>query len=377
MNVEVIGGGFDNKGAELMTLAVRQRLHSWDPTHRLYMPLNSGSPSARARAGYGAALHVDSSRFDRAHRLLEAASHLMPAGRRTVGCSDVDVVLDISGFVYSDAWGARHTERHATMFRALKDGGAKIVLMPQAFGPFTGEAIRGATRSLLDTASLTFARDAVSMGFLEDLGELPGTVEIAPDFTNLVVPNERTALVEPPAAVAVVPNVRLLDKTDAHRAENYLELLRIAVDHLAQTTGVYVLVHEIGDHELAQRLSDRARSTVPVVATADPLVLKRYLGASQFVVGSRYHALVSALSQGVPVVAVGWSHKYEMLLADYRQENNLLSVGSSPAEIRDRLDAAANSATDERVLADLWSDAEKQRQRSEAMWTTVRTATGL
>jgi colanic acid/amylovoran biosynthesis protein len=377
MNIEVIGGGFDNKGAELMTLAVRRYLHSWDPTHRAYLPLNSGTPSARARAGFGAALHFDSTRLDRLNPFLEPVSRLVPAGPRAVASSDIEVVLDISGFVYSDAWGAEHAERHARMFRALRDGGARIVLMPQAFGPFEGKAIRDATRSLLDTASLVFARDPISMGYLEDLGDLPVDVDLAPDFTNLLLPGEQTAKVDPPAPVAVVPNVRLLDKTDAYRAESYVALLRTAIDHLAQTTGVYVLVHETGDSELAVRLAGEARSTVPVVADSDPLVLKRYLGASRFVVGSRYHALVSSLSQGVPTVAIGWSHKYEMLLAEYRQEHNLLSVGSSPAQIRDRLDAVAGSAMDERVLAGLRSDAAEQRRRSEAMWAAVRSATGL
>ena len=33
--------------------------------------------------------------------------------------------------------------------------------------------------------------------------------------------------------------------------------------------------------------------------------------------GSRFHALVAALSQGIPVAALGWSHKYAELLGEF------------------------------------------------------------
>jgi colanic acid/amylovoran biosynthesis protein len=78
-----------------------------------------------------------------------------------------------------------------------------------------------------------------------------------------------------------------------------------------------VLVHEERDRELADRLAHEAGLSDPVAQFDDPLELKGILGACAFSVGSRFHGLVSALSQGVPCLGTSWSHKYRELFDDY------------------------------------------------------------
>src|SRR5690606_14730126 len=41
------------------------------------------------------------------------------------------------------------------------------------------------------------------------------------------------------------------------------------------------------------------------------------IGDSYLIVGSRFHALVSALSQNIPSIALGWSHKYKTLFSEF------------------------------------------------------------
>ncbi len=42
--------------------------------------------------------------------------------------------------------------------------------------------------------------------------------------------------------------------------------------------------------------------------------IRAYLGKCRFLVASRFHAMIGALEQRVPVLLVGWSHKYQEVL---------------------------------------------------------------
>ena len=50
---------------------------------------------------------------------------------------DIDVIFDLSRFAYGDQWKNNHKllKNTANLYKKYKDG-SKIILMPQAFGPF-------------------------------------------------------------------------------------------------------------------------------------------------------------------------------------------------------------------------------------------------
>ncbi len=98
----------------------------------------------------------------------------------------------------------------------------------------------------------------------------------------------------------------------------------------------FFLVHESrNDRAIAERVSARLGG-VPIVEESDPLAIKGILGACKASVGSRFHGLVSALSQGVPALAVGWSHKYRMLFRDYGFEQGMSKLPRAARSYRRR-----------------------------------------
>jgi colanic acid/amylovoran biosynthesis protein len=97
------------------------------------------------------------------------------------------------------------------------------------------------------------------------------------------------------------------------------------------------------------------------------------IATAVIVAGSRFHALLAALSQGVPVIAAGWSHKYLGLLDAYGSADALLELPASPEAVRACLDRALGPTRDTAVAA-LRTCAAQQRAQVEIMWDEVLTA---
>ncbi len=88
-------------------------------------------------------------------------------------------------------------------------------------------------------------------------------------------------------------------------------------------------------------------------------------------------SLRAAQVMSVPVLAAGWSHKYETLLDEYDQAHNLMPVDAAVSTIVDRLDELSSDAVSSRGRSKLEAAEVVQKGRSDAMWIEVQRATGL
>jgi colanic acid/amylovoran biosynthesis protein len=303
-----------------------------------------------------------------------AAAGLIPAKlRRRYGLvleREVDVVVDAAGFAYSDQWGVQPALELARATRRWRRRGTKVILMPQAFGPFENRDIRSAMRSAVENADLVMPRDATSYRHLTEVTGERDYIRQYPDFTNLlegVVPNDYDS---GKFGVALVPNYRMIDKTRDVSENSYVAFMKTCVRRLQELDArPFMLIHEGEDDErLAQEISSDA---IPVVKEEDPLRLKGILGASRAVVASRFHALVSALSQGVPTVATGWSHKYTELFSDYGFPAGILSVNDDARRINEMLDSIVEASAAKQISAQLIQKSHGQKVLAEKMWSEV------
>ena len=104
----------------------------------------------------------------------------------------------------------------------------------------------------------------------------------------------------------------------------------------------------------------------------DPLKIKGILGASRAVVASRFHALVSALSQGVPAVATGWSHKYTELFNDYGFPDGVMSVIDDPDGIDAMMLRVTDTDSSKQLASQLLTESARLKALSEEMWRAVQ-----
>lgn len=104
-------------------------------------------------------------------------------------------------------------------------------------------------------------------------------------------------------AVVLFPNATRAGSGDAER-NNDLPLMR----------------------RLAAAVAGSGRVPAPVVLDLDlnATAIKQVIGLTDVVVVSRFHAMVGALSIGVPPAVLGWSHKYEEVMARFGLEANVL-----------------------------------------------------
>ena len=134
MIIQIAGVGTENKGAELMFIAIKQHLAERDA--KILLACDPGFGSYSERASYGLYSKLSTSRIGRSW----LAVKLMPASFRLAyglaGDRDIAAVFDASGFAFSDQFGPRRTERFAKDVMLWKKQGKKVILLPQALGPF-------------------------------------------------------------------------------------------------------------------------------------------------------------------------------------------------------------------------------------------------
>jgi len=322
-----------------MAIAIRDRLNLRFPDLQIVVPGQFGTTQEIERHGF---LKTWESSSRRRRKLLTATRKFLPNGlseqiyrgdrflqkwmsgpqerrsrRNIVDPSQIDAVLDASGFAFGDQWGPARARALYEKMEQTERRGKPLILLPQALGPFNNASTAKWCKKLFERASTCFARDKVSCDFTNQLLHGSEKVMQFPDFTALIesVEPENYPISEP--FCAIVPNMRMIDK--GGDKDGYVSFLSFVWTKLEeQGERVVFILHDANDDRHVVAMLEKQIKKKPVVwHHNDPRVLKAVLGKARFVIGSRFHALVSALSQGTPCIGVGWSHKYPELLADY------------------------------------------------------------
>lgn len=368
MIVEVTGTSTRNKGAELMLVAIREHFAG---SSDVELAVDQFFGSYAERAKYGLRQKVTLNGWGRSR----AAVALMPQEfRREFGIvhdDDVEALLDAAGFAFGDQHPPQRTVQFAERVEAVKRAGKPVILLPQALGPFENPVIRDAFARIVDAADLVFARDDVSMQHAREAAGPQDHLRQAPDFTNLVRP-ELNADEERTDRACIVPNARMIEKAETEEeAAAYVPFIAQCIEAI-ESEGLrpVLLIHERNDKGLAEDIRQHVGREIPLHEERDPVVLKRFLGESRLVVGSRFHSLVGALSQSVPAVGTSWSHKYEMLFDEYGCDSMLLPVPAQEEQIQKRI-AVAKDARQSGLGAQIRARADALREETRAMWEQV------
>jgi len=213
-----------------------------------------------------------------------------------------------------------------------------LVLLPQTYGPYRSPIARKIARFIMMRAQKIHSRDT---GSIEIVRELLGkkargkAVQFCPDVAfSLKAIEPRRVTIEPPldrrsVDVLVGLNVSGLLYMGGYTRGNmfglrcdYQEFVRDLVVRLLATPGTHVLLvpHAFGSagesdqgacRKVWESVADTHRDrTHLVTGEYDQNEIKAIIGRCDFFVGSRMHACIAALSQGIATIGVAYSRKF-------------------------------------------------------------------
>lgn len=372
------GGELFNKGAQAMTFIAADELTRRFPGCRIILVSNAdrkrgeqelsqyrfeviGSPKSRlSRLAAYPMFHKALLR----QKKDPALSHYVDV------LQNCEAMLDISGYIFGSDWGAKRAMNYLRRIEFMEKLGIPVYLMPQSFGPLDfpgkeGKRVHSLARKVLPGVRLIMARETEGKRMLEQAYGLTN-VEKTADLVlqnkgicreNIYVhPTEHAAPQIPDNSVGLIPNKKnekFGDKATLDAAYHAM------IDYLlAQDRNVVLLAHAPGDSEICaaikaqypdeQRVQwiDRELSCLEFDET-----VKKF----DYVIASRFHAIVHAYRNAVPAVILGWATKYQELASSMEQSDFQLDV---------RKDLTADVAENMvRQMNAQWTEASKRLRR--------------
>ena len=274
------------------------------------------------------------------------------------------------GDSFSDIYGLRGFVVGFLMAWSVLLVKGTMVQFPQTYGPYKSVVARRLAGFLLRRSSVIIARDKQSRKIAQDLVAPGQEVQISPDvaFSLEAVPPERIEL-DPPlhaqpgqplhsklSTLNLAGNVIGLNVNGLmfHGGYTRNNMFGLKLDYatflpelvtalLAEHPGELWLVPHTyaarGHVESDNEASEKLRNCLPpelrrrvrlITAEYDQHELKGIIGQFDFFVGSRMHACIAALSQGVPCVGVAYSMKFEGVFESVGMEQWVVDARSIP-----------------------------------------------
>lgn len=224
--------------------------------------------------------------------------------------------------------------------------GNKTVICAESLGPFNSKVTGFITRLIIDRLDLITIREVFTAEYLDKIGLSRANVILTGDpafllETTPVFPKKPDGIV-----LGVTGNPDVIPYLLGHisnsytaRYHRYAQLFADAIDNFIKRhkdVTVLLIAHvfrpdsdDIKMHETIYSKvihKDKVR-LLREYYTADEV--KGVIALCDLFIGSRMHATIAAVSTGVPTVAVGHAHKFQGVLGDLLNSENLIDIRSN------------------------------------------------
>lgn len=368
MIIEIRKAGFENKGAELMLRTIiEQCKQKIKGNIDFAIEFNMAAAPYIKRAQLG--LYQTSGIVRNGVTLDHFLGYLPGRLLQMLGIirkNKIDVFLDASGFSYGDIWGDKNIKELCFVTKAAKKNNQKYVMLPQAFDTFNDGDNKALMKKAFDNIDLVFARDEQSYENIKDICS-SDKLHIAKDFTNLITGKKPSF--DCSNQVVIIPNCRMLDKGDA---DNYLPKLHTIIEYLLRNNQEVALLNHEGDEDLqlCESLSQKFNG-LTVYDGYDALEVKGIIGSCKGLISSRFHGIVSGLSQGIVTLGTGWSHKYEALFNEYHFSDGLINTKADNSRLYSQLDYIVSEDKHVNAKSIISAKANEFKIQSNEIWSFI------
>lgn len=254
--------------------------------------------------------------------------------------SNIDVLFDIGGYQLSSDWPLNINMRFLKHINTAKKNGAAVIILPQSFGPFDYKKNQKKMDSLipaiLNKADFIFSREKEGERLLTEKYNIK-KVDYSPDLVlqkswinkkNIYksAPDVSYRVLDTKDNVGIIPNYM----TVLHGNETkILELYHHIIENLLKMgKHIYIFRHseDINICRMIYSMFENETNVTLIEDDMDCFGYNKFICQFDFLIASRYHAVVHAYKEKVPVLILGWSVKYRELAQLFSQQNYVFDI---------------------------------------------------
>lgn len=317
----IMGASFENKGAQAMLFTAVSEIR------KLY-------PDAIIWYWPGRNLQRYTEEVKKQYKMLILQDGLYLRSELYEIFHNLTAVVDISGYALASSF---KDSRIIPITQLAVDYNIPIYFMPQSFGPLHfEEEVHDALKRLLPTAKVIFAREQQGYDEMKEKYDLKNIhlsydlvlqnkgIDLESIYTE--VPDLSKYQISDKNAVAIIPNMQ----TYIHgNREEVLQMYQMIIERLLQFGKIIYIVCHSDDQAVSNDIYAMYQDNESVILydkEFDCIGYSALVQNFQYIIASRYHAIVHAYKENVPCIAIGWAEKYRELLSDFQQEQYVFDV---------------------------------------------------
>ncbi len=341
-NILIFDGKFFNEGAQAMSLIASDQLKKIFPKKDIYHFSNNITDIEKSQSEKNKyKIKILPWTFDLKFIVLRSLYKYIFKDSKYINLKNdllsvirnASFIIDLSGFALSSQRGTYVCRSYLMNLIIAKKFSIPIYLLPQSFGPFIFSLkdrlyLFPLFKWYLEYPNKIFTREKEGLKYLrmftnENVQKAYDIVlqhEIS-DLTKIFHKNIKFKEIKvEPGSVGLIPNINVINLTD--REEIYLKYTLIIKYLINLKKTVYLLWHSHSDLSIWVELKERLPNNMYVKLISEDLnsiELENIIRQFDFLITSRYHALIQAYKNGVPSIVISWASKYYDLLKNFDQ----------------------------------------------------------